>query len=71
MTFKCTAKNCIRVQSVDTLYSLLPTDKFEVVSMALNKKLLQADFSSDLMACPNPTCNSFGFANAKTCGVDY
>ena len=68
LKLKCSTKNCEEILTVDKLMQILDPARFEKVSLALNRRVLQS--SEDFIACPNPGCNSFGFYNNQD-GEEY
>ena len=71
MSIKCSNNTCSYSHSVQELQLSLPPQQFERISLTLNRKYLQLDFCSDLMACPNSECSAFGFTAQKNCVDDY
>ena len=56
---KCSNSGCSKKNTIAEIEEVLGARKFEQVSFALNKRVMQS--SEDYTACPNPLCDSFGF----------
>jgi hypothetical protein len=77
LKLKCSSRNCEEIYSVDKLMQILDPGRFEQVSFALSRRVLQS--SADFIPCPNADCVSFGFYRDQfgdeyhevTCGAPF
>ena len=58
-TLKCSSSACERKYSISEIEEIIGPRKFEAVSFALSKRIIQS--SEDYVACPDPECGSYSF----------
>ena len=69
LKLKCSTQNCEQVYSVEKLLQILDPKRFEKVSYALNRRVMQG--TDQFIACPNSECTSFSFFRDEQYGDEY